>query len=467
MLKKHNQLFLTVMLIVDVGVVSLSWIMAYHIRFTFEIIPVYSGTPTIDHYINFLPIVVLIWLFSLRFSDLYSPMRSNSRFNEYFKILKAATIAAVLTMAAAFFYREFSMSRMVMGIFWGASAIFIMVSHSIVRFILREIRKMGYNLRFVLIVGSGKLAQTLAETFSRHPESGMKVVGMLADHKADVGKNFSGYEVIGTVEEIKRIIDRINIDQIFIALPHQAYERLEKTLMALENETVDIRLAPDIMNFIQLNASVEDFDGVPIVSLSESPIYGWNVVLKRVFDVTFSLLFIAVSSPLMALIALIIKLESPGSVFYHQERMSLGGEPFFIYKFRSMVLEAEKDTGAIWARENDNRRTKFGELLRATSLDELPQLFNVLKGDMSLVGPRPERPVFVDSFRKSIPMYMLRHKVKAGITGWAQVNGWRGNTSLEKRVEFDLYYIENWSILFDLKILWLTIWRGFVNKHAY
>lgn len=212
---------------------------------------------------------------------------------------------------------------------------------------------------------------------------------------------------------------------------------------------------------------MDELDGLPIVSLQSSPLYGWNSVFKRAFDLGFGSLILVMVSPLMALIALLIKLTSKGPVLYRQERVGMDGHTFEMLKFRTMKEDAESETGPVWAKENDSRRTSIGRFLRKTSLDELPQLFNVLKGEMSLVGPRPERPVFVEKFRNSIPSYALRHKIKAGMTGWAQVNGWRGNTSLEKRIEHDLYYIQNWSIGFDLRILFMTLWRGFFSKSAY
>ncbi|MDH4182668.1 MAG: undecaprenyl-phosphate glucose phosphotransferase [Nitrospinota bacterium] len=466
MLKKHNQLFLTTMLVVDIGVVVFSWVLAYWIRFEMDL-PTPKGVPEFSDYVWFIPFLVIIWGLCMHMGGVYTPMRSDSRFNEYFRIFKASAYAITMTMAAAFFYREYSYSRAAMGIFWMLSVTGLILSHIAVRTTLRAFRRRGYNLRYVIIVGAGELAQSLAETFARHPESGMVVVGLLADNPKDVGRVYHGYKVIGVVPQVKEMIDKYRLDQVFIALPHGAYERLEATLTQLGDETVDIKLAPDITQFIRLNSSVEDFDGFPIVSLSESPMYGWNKVLKAAFDYIFAFIFIILWSPVMILVAIAVKLESKGPLFYTQERMSLGGEPFTIYKFRTMREDAEKETGAVWAKSGDDRRTRLGAILRRTSLDELPQLFNVLTGKMSLVGPRPERPVFVENFKKSIPKYMLRHKMKAGITGWAQVNGLRGDTSLEERVEYDLYYIENWSILFDIKIIWLTLWKGFVNKHAY
>ena len=242
---------------------------------------------------------------------------------------------------------------------------------------------------------------------------------------------------------------------------------MEAILDSLGEETVDIKVVPDLLKFMNLQSGVEDLDGLPIVNLSESPLHGWNIVVKRFSDIIFSSIFIIVSSPFLILLAIIIKFESAGSIIYRQKRVGLDGNIFEMFKFRSMQVGAEDETGPIWASKGDNRRTRLGSFLRKTSIDELPQLFNVLMGDMSLVGPRPERQVFVEEFKKSIPKYMLRLKMKAGLTGWAQVNGWRGNTSLDKRIEFDLYYIKHWSLLLDLKIIFMTFWKGFVNPHAY
>lgn len=467
MLKKHNQLFLTLMIVTDLVMVMASWFAAYYARFHMGLIPAPMGIPPIWVYVNLLPVIMVVWFFALRFGGLYSPMRSDSRFHEYYRIFKAATIGSVMVMAATFFYREYSYSRAMMGLFWAFSCFFLIFSHTTVRAVLRKLRSMGYNLRYVLIIGTGDLGQTLAGAFERHPESGLKLVGMLTDDPLEVGRKHRNCEVIGLIDDVSSHIDRLAVDQIFIALPRHANDRMEKTLNLLGSEVVDIKLAPDILQFMRLNAGVEDFDGIPLVSLSESPMYGWNLVFKRVFDIVFSSIFITLWSPVMAIITILIKLESEGPILFKQERMSLGGGRFTLYKFRSMRQDAERETGAVWAKKEDDRRTKVGEYIRKTSLDELPQLFNVLKGDMSLVGPRPERPIFVEDFSKTVPMYMLRHKMKAGITGWAQVNGLRGQTSLEKRLEFDLYYIENWSLMFDIKILWLTIWKGFINEHAY
>jgi Undecaprenyl-phosphate glucose phosphotransferase len=272
---------------------------------------------------------------------------------------------------------------------------------------------------------------------------------------------------LGKIDQLNQIIQANHIDQVFIALSLDEQHYLTGLKELLAEQWVDVKIIPELGTFRTLHTEVESFDDMPIITIIQSPMSGWNQIVKRLLDISGSFLVILLFSPLMLLITILIKLSSSGPAIYGQERMGLDGLKFRALKFRSMHVDAESQTGAIWASENDERRTKLGIFLRNYSLDELPQLFNVFKGEMSLVGPRPERPVFIKQFKSQIPNYMLRHKVKAGITGWAQINGWRGNTSLEKRIEYDLYYIERWSIWFDIKILFLTLFRGFFDPNAY
>jgi Undecaprenyl-phosphate glucose phosphotransferase len=258
------------------------------------------------------------------------------------------------------------------------------------------------------------------------------------------------------------------VDEIYVALPLEEHAKLLKLIKAVSNECLDIKVVPDLVQYASIKAGLEDLDGIPIISLNEVPLRGWNSMVKRVMDAVLGTAALALCSPFLLIFGVLIKLRGgPGPVFFRQERMSLDGKTFQMWKFRSMWDDAEKETGPVWATSDDPRRTPIGAWLRKHNLDELPQFINVVLGDMSLVGPRPERPPFVQQFKERIPQYMLRHRVKSGITGWAQVNGWRGNTSLEKRIEYDLYYIENWSLLLDVKILILTLLRGFGQRHAY
>jgi Undecaprenyl-phosphate glucose phosphotransferase len=284
-------------------------------------------------------------------------------------------------------------------------------------------------------------------------------------------KERGGIPVLGTLDQATQVAAAHHADQLYVALPLEEHAKLLRLIKNVSNECVDIKVVPDLVQYATIKAVLEDLDGIPIISLSEVPLRGWNSMVKRVMDVivgSLALLLLTFLVPLFPLVALLIKWKGGrGPVLLRQERMTLDGKTFQIYKFRTMVHNAEENTGPIWASAEDPRRTGIGIWLRRFNLDEFPQLINVVLGDMSLVGPRPERPPFVQQFKEHIPQYMLRHRVKSGITGWAQVNGWRGNTSIEKRIEYDLYYIENWSLLLDIKILILTLFRGFGQKHAY
>lgn len=466
MLKEHSKFFENLMLLGDLLVIASCWLFAYAFRF-YGPIPVYQGIPPLTPYLWLLIAVLIIWTVAFRAFGLYRPRRISSRIREVWDLAKASSIAVLLLMALTFLYRGFSFSRLVFLLFWATSILSLSLSRVLFRELLRFFRRRGYNLRYALVVGTGETAQKVFEAVSAHPELGIRIVGLLGEEPDLVGKEVGGIRVLGTYEEIQKVIAEKNVDQVFIALPLGSSHRLEEVLRGIGDATVDIKVIPDFHRYVTLRGGVEEFEGLPFISLQDSPLYGWNLIMKRAMDLIFSTLALLLTSPLFVGIAIAIKLTSKGPILYRQERMGLDGRVFQMLKFRSMRHDAEAETGAIWARPNDPRRTAVGRFLRKTSLDELPQLWNVFKGEMSLVGPRPERPVFVEEFRRHVPKYMLRHKMKAGITGWAQVNGWRGDTSLMKRIEYDLYYIEHWSLLFDLKILWLTLWKGMINRNAY
>ncbi len=466
-MKKYGQLFNSTLFISDTLVIFFSWLAAYYYRFYLDVLPVWEGVPPLEQYLWAFPVICLAFWLNVRFCGLYEPLGGKSSLTEYYRIVKVVVLSLFMVAAISFFYRGASYSRLALGYFGLISAVSLVLNHALVRSLFLKLREKGLNLTNVLIVGAGELGQTVAEKIDLHPEIGFNVSGYLTSHPEKVGKTFKNFPVVGTIEQVRDKIRELKINKLFIALPLGAHERLEAVLNNLGEETVDVKVVPDLLRFMSIQSGVEEFDGLPVVSLTSSPLYGWNLAIKRATDLGFSLLAIPVALPLMASIAVLVRLESKGSVFFRQDRVGLDGRVFSMYKFRSMRMNAEDEAGPVWAEKNDHRRTRVGAFLRRTSLDELPQLFNVLKGEMSLVGPRPERSVFVEDFKKSIPRYMLRLKMKAGLTGWAQVNGWRGNTSLEKRIEYDLYYIKNWSWLFDIKIIVMTLWKGFLNKHAY
>ena len=392
MLKKYNQLFLSALIFSDSLVILSSWIGAYYLRFHSGWIPLSKGIPPVEQYQVLLLPVLILFLLNFKVMGLYQPLRGKSLWVDYYNIIKANTISVLILSALLFFYREDSYSRITVGIFWLVATFSLVASHMLVRNILKMLRLRGKNLRYVLIAGAGELGQEVAERIDLHPEMGFKIVGFLTTEKDKVGALIGGYPVLGLLDDVSEHIKKHGVDKLFITLPMKSQDHFERVLFNLGEESVDIKVVPDLLQYMSLSGGVDNFDGLPIINLSESPLYGWNIIFKRSTDIVISFLAIVISSPLMILIALLIKLESRGPVFFVQERVGLDRKVFKMYKFRSMKLDAESLSGPVWTKENDDRRTRLGVLLRKTSLDELPQFFNVLFGDMSLVGPRPERP---------------------------------------------------------------------------
>ena len=461
MLKAHSRVFEQLMLVGDLVLVAGCWLAAYVIRFY-----VIGGVPVrpFENYaLQLLPILV-VWGLAFKAFDLYRPHRLGSHLAEWFDIAKASTLGVlVLVSSMTFIFRDYDYSRIVILLFWAMSIVAASFSRAVFREALRVARRRGYNQRYAVVIGGGEPAAEVLRVLRRRPDVGIRVRGFLGDKREGV----EGARWLGAPEDIRRVLDSESIDIVIIALPHGDYPRLTEILSQIGDEPVAIHLVPDIFSLASLRGGIEEFETLPIIHLRESPLYGWNLVLKRGFDVVVGAAALLMALPLMAVIAAVVRATSPGPILYRQERMGLDGRRFHMLKFRTMRPDAEADSGPTWAVPDDPRRTAIGAWLRRFSLDELPQLVNVLRGEMSLVGPRPERPSFVEDFRRRVPGYMLRHKVKAGITGWAQINGWRGNTSIERRIEYDLYYIERWSLAFDLSILLQTLWLGFRNRNAY
>ncbi|MBI2923312.1 MAG: undecaprenyl-phosphate glucose phosphotransferase [Planctomycetes bacterium] len=467
MLKRNSQLIEAFMFLADLAVTAGVWALAYWIRFDSGLIEVTKGRPVFVHYARFLPAVLVLAAFSYRYCRFYSARRSDSLLSEWFDIARAQVMLFLLMTGLTFVYKSYEYSRVAFGIFFLLNFAVLSLERTAVRVVLRWARRHGWNVRRALIVGAGRAGQELAISLRRHRWMGIVPAGYVDNREERIGRKFHRVEVLGRTSELSRLIAERGVDQVYVALPGREHETFEKVMDALSEETVDVRVIPDVTSFDALNHSISDIDGLPVILLRESPLFGWNLLLKRTVDFAFAGTALLLLSPLLILLATGVKLSSRGPVFYGQERMGLDGRTFRMWKFRSMRTDAEQKTGAQWATKDDPRKTAFGGFLRKTSLDELPQFWNVLVGDMSVVGPRPERPVFIEEFKKQIPRYMLRHKMKAGITGWAQVNGWRGNTSLKKRIQYDLYYIENWSLWLDIRIVILTVLRGFVNPNAY
>ena len=467
MLKQKRQLFEFFFMAADLFVVTCAWCISYWVRFTSGWVPAGKGVPEFDTYLSMILFIWLIWAFVFRRMGLYRPMRGVRRHRELLLLLNANAMSILLLISVTYLFREKSVpfSRLVFGYFWFFATLFTMIERSTLRWFLRELRRRGHNLRFMLIVGSGKVAGDIATRVRLHREMGIQLIGCLSKDGSE-RRAPGGMPVIGSYQDLGRILREMDIDQLVVALPLEDNQKLPLVMEQVGDSLVDIKIVPDLYQFVSVGGAIEEFDGLPVISLQTTPLEGINLFLKRAFDLFVASVTLVILSPLLLLIVILIKLTSRGPVLFAQERVSVDGTPFTIFKFRTMRTDAEED-GPRWTIKDDSRVTPLGQVLRSLSLDELPQLFNVLRGDMSVVGPRPERPVFIEEFKKRVPHYMLRHKVPAGMTGWAQVHGWRGDTSIDKRIEHDLYYIENWSLVLDMKIMLLTLFRGFVNRNAY
>lgn len=465
MIRKSAQFHASLVWLFDMAVVAASFGIAHVLRFD-----VFSA-PEVSRETSLQMLAVILVTFSVvfRWSGLYLSRRLSSRTDEIFGLFKGVALSVLIVVTATYFLRESRYSRLTLIFFAVVCFTLLSSTRTLARKFLAELRRKGFNRRRALVVGDGQLAKTVLERLGRRPEYGIHVVGVVGATAAGNGKeerSHAGVPLLGTYEDLETIVDAQHIEQVYLALPLSEHDRLLDLLHGLSHTTADVKVVPDLFQHMSLHGGVEEVDGMPIVALSHGPVHGWDAVAKRAFDLVFGGLILLGAAPVMLVVAAAIKLTSRGPVFYSQERMGLDGRCFHILKFRSMRVDAEKD-GARWAKSGDDRTTPIGAFLRKYSLDELPQFINVLRGEMSLVGPRPERPVFIEDFKRKIPNYQQRHKVKAGITGLAQVEGWRGQTSLEKRIERDLYYVQNWSLWLDFKILVRTALGGFLSKNAY
>jgi len=469
MLKKHTQIFISLLRFIDIGIALGAWLCAYNLRFHSTLFS-FSPVPPVKYYLFVLPVIVFVWTITFDIFKLYFPKRSISLWEEFFSIMKACLMATCILLGISFFYREHVYSRLVFLLFFIFDLFGTLGWRVFFRKLMRFLRQQGFNLKNVLIVGAGETGLRVAHKIADNPWAGFRFVGWIDDYIPE-GRIVDGKKIYGNITKLSAVIAEYEIDQIFITLPIRAYRRLLYVLKMLEVETVDVRIVPNIYQALTLNASIEDFDGMPLINLSENPIYGWNRVLKRLLDIMIAFVGLIIAAPFLIIISFMVKLSSPGPIFFKQERFGIKGKKFSVYKIRSMVVGDPKIADTKQASVDDPRITPVGKIIRRFSLDELPQLLNVLKGDMSLVGPRPH-PVYLDEQHRSrLDTYMWRYKVKPGITGWAQVNGWRGETDtlekMKKRIEHDIYYIEHWSIWFDFKILWLTLIKLTYSKNAY
>lgn len=463
MIKKRRKQLMRLYLYGDVLAVCIGFLLTYWFRFHSGFIAAPKGIPPLIDYLLVLGVLLISTLIGFSYQDYYKIRLRRNRLDDLFLILVNATVVGILLLLIFSYLRSYSFIHFEVSHFFilfqiPTLAAMIFLMRLSVFAVYKNISMKQNGISHILVVGDGDLAAMTARNLGHYTHFGIEVCGFLSP--------VPGENVLGDYNDLDAVIDKHHITDLFIALPLTEYQTIMKLIDIGNRRYLDIRLVPDLLQMASLKAGMEHIEGIPIINLGDIPMEGIKYVLKRIMDITVSILGLLILSPFLLITALAVKLGSRGPVFYSQTRVGLDGKHFRMLKYRTMVQDAEKTTGAIWSPQNDPRVTPLGRLLRKTSIDEIPQLLNVLKGDMSLVGPRPERPELVARFQDSIPNYMLRHRVKTGMTGWAQVHGLRGNTPLDKRIEFDIYYIQNWTLRLDLQILWRTILKFQFIDHA-
>ena len=467
MIRDNQRYFNRLHVLIDAIVIAISYWLAWILKFETTIFGESIKSLSFRQYM--FPLVFIIPGYLVLYSafSLYTAKRVQGRRLEFANIVKANSIGSLIFMSGSFVIGALNFSRVMIVIFFLINIFLEEVVRIIIRSVLRDMRRKGLNQRHILLVGYSRAAEEYIDRILMNPQWGYSIRGILDDN-VEAGKVYEGIKVIGTIANLPIILPQNSLDEIAITLGLDEYYRLESIVSMCEKSGVHTKFIPDYNNIIPTKPYTEDLLGLPVVNIRYVPLSNtFNAVIKRGMDIVGAISAIIIFSPVMLIAMILIKLTSKGPLIYRQERVGLHNKPFEMFKFRTMAVQVAEQEKSQWTVKGDARVTKFGKLLRRSSIDELPQLVNVLKGDMSLVGPRPERPFFVEKFREEIPRYMIKHQVRPGLTGWAQVNGYRGDTSIKKRIEHDLYYIENWSLGLDIKILMLTVFKGFINKNAY
>ncbi len=428
-----------------------------------KIVPVTLGLPPLQIYFYSSLVVIMIWLVIFYMMGAYKTRRNVTKIDEINLIIKGVTFGMLIVTSAAFYYRGFSYSRPIFIFIWIFSILSMSISKILIMNYEYYLHRKKKGIFKAAVVGSSRWRNDIYETIQQNPGLGLDVVGYIGENPFLLKKS----PYLGSFDHIHDIVKKNHIDVLYLALSEEEGPKLIFLLTACIGLNIEFYLVPNFLEMITSRFRVESLGGIPVLKIKDVAITGWNAVFKRIFDLFVSFVILALFWPAFFLVALVIKLDSQGTVFYRQRRVGIDGYEYTLIKFRTMYMEAEKETGPVWAKKDDTRVTRIGRILRRTSIDELPQLLNVLKGEMSLVGPRPERPHFVKKFRNQIPKYLERHRVKSGMTGWAQVNGLRGEVPIEKRTQYDIYYVENWSFLFDIKILMMTIWAIVKGENSY
>ena len=469
MIRDNQNLLNRIRVVIDAALVAISYLLAWYIRFQSGLFIDPKGTGVLPFEVYFSALYILIpgYLILYAMFHLNAPRRGTRIRYEFAAILEANIVGVILFIVVLYVMNQPDFSRNMIALFFGINIVLTGLSRVFLRLFLRYIRKKGYNLKHILMVGYSRSTEAFISRIEEAPQFGYNIVGIL-DDEVPVGTKYHGVAVIGFLDDLQKQLEENRYDEAAIALPLDRYDHLEALVGICEKNGIRTKFIPDYTSLFPGNPYTEDLMGLPIINVRYVALTNvYNRFLKRFLDIIGSLIAIILFSPFMLAAAIAVKCSGKGPIIFKQERIGRDGKPFMMYKFRSMQEQTEDDEKRAWTQKNDPRVTKAGRILRRTSLDETPQFFNILKGDMSLVGPRPERPAFVEKFKEEIPRYMIKHQVRPGLTGWAQINGYRGDTSIRKRIEYDLYYIENWSFLFDLRILLGTFGHGFINKNAY
>ncbi|HDH09655.1 MAG TPA: undecaprenyl-phosphate glucose phosphotransferase [Chloroflexi bacterium] len=462
MRRRTDLIFTLSAMVIDALAMASAFFLAYKLR---QWIKWPSPLPNLGPFRNYagmMAVQVLTMVTVFFFSRLYHLKRGTSRIDEIYSIFGAVSVGTVMSIAFSSLafknsFLELDYPRAMVIYAWVLTIVFVTIGRILHDFARRSLRARGIALNRVLIVGTGEVGQMVLQKIRNTPSLGYKVVGFVDDNcQRD---SIMGTPVLGGTSDLPSLIDEHAIDEVLICLPEASHQEILSIIAQCDRGKLNIKVFPDVFQIMASEVGIDDLGGLPLLRVRDVALRGWKLTLKRAMDIVVSAVGLVLLSPLMLLIALLIKLDSPGPIFYVQERMGLDAKPFWMLKFRSMRQDAEAETGPVWATKNDPRCTRIGAFMRRFSIDELPQLINVLLGEMSLVGPRPERPVFVEQFRRSIPRYMDRHWQKAGMTGWAQVNGLKGDTSIAERTKYDLWYVENWSLFLDIKIILKTLYN--------
>lgn len=469
MIKDNQKYFNRIHLLVDAIIVAISYMLAWYLKFAspFSNVDPSIGVLSRQTYFQALYLIVPGYVLLYYYFNLYTPKRATVHKYAIINIIQANTIGLVLLMVVLYMIEQINFSRSMIALFYGINILLTTISRSLIRTLLQLFRKRGYNLKYILLVGYSRAAEEYINRINSNPQWGYVVRGILDDFVPS-GTVYKGVKVVGSIENLLYILPENKLDEIAITLSLKDYDRLEYIVDLCEKSGVHTKFIPDYNSLFPSRPYTEDLMGLAVVNIRYVPLTNTlNWIAKRGMDILVSIIGILVSSPIMIASAIAIKCTSKGPVIFKQERIGLHNKPFMMYKFRTMEVQKPGAEKKGWTVKDDPRVTRIGKLLRRTSMDELPQLFNILIGDMSIVGPRPERPQFVEKFREEIPRYMVKHQVRPGLTGWAQINGYRGDTSIKRRIEYDIFYIENWTMSFDIKIMFLTLFKGFINKNAY